>query len=82
MAEPIKIIGEEFSLSTANTVGLATLVRVHNNSGGVVLITRKAGATTLGSASMPNGSVEHFAKASDETLTANAAVLACSIAYS
>ena len=82
MAEPIKIIGEEISLSTANTVGLATLVRVHNNSGGVVLITRKAGAATLGSASMPNGSVEHFAKAADETLTANATVLACSIAYS
>lgn len=81
MAEPIKIIGTEFSLTTANTVDSATLVRVHNNSGGVVLITRKSGATTLGTASMPNGSVEHFAKASDETLTANAAVLATSIAY-
>jgi len=81
MAEPIKIIGSEIALSTANTVGSASLVRVFNNTAGAVLITRANTTGTIGTCTLGAGSVEYYAKISSDTLASNVAVRATSVAF-
>jgi hypothetical protein len=78
----IKPISTEISLSTANTVSDARVVRVFNNTGGTVLITRtSAAAIVIGTCSLQANSVHFIEKNPSDTLTAAAAVLATSIAY-
>lgn len=82
MSRTLKLIGEERSLSSANNVGSATLVRVYNDTAGAVLITRStSGAVTLGTTTIAANTVEFFVKDSSDTLTANAAVLATPVAF-
>jgi hypothetical protein len=81
MAEPIKIIGSEIALSTANTVGSASLVRVYNNTAGAVLITRANTAGTIGTCTLGAGGVEYYSKVSSDTLASNVAVRAASVAF-
>ena len=82
MAEMVKIIGSEIALSTANTVGNASVVRILNNSGGSVLITRKdSSATTLSTVTLASNELIYLQKTSDDTLTSNTAVRAVSVAY-
>lgn len=81
MAETIKVIGSEIALSTANTVGLASVVRVYNNTAGAVLITRANTGGTLGTLTLGSGAVEYFTKVPDDTLASNAAVRAVAIAF-
>lgn len=81
MAETIKVIGSEIALSTANTVGLASVVRVYNNTAGAVLITRANTGGTLGTLTLGAGAVEYLTKVSDDTLASNAAVRAVAIAF-
>lgn len=80
MAEMVKIIGQEIALSTANTVSAASVVRVYNNTAGAILITR-ANASTLGTVTIAPGEIIYFQKAPAETLAANAAVRAVSVAF-
>ena len=81
MAEMVKILGQEIALSTANTVGSASVVRVYNNTAGAVLVTR-ANAGTLGTVTLAAGEIIYFQKAAAETLAANIAVRAVSVAVS
>jgi hypothetical protein len=82
MADLVKIIGNEIALSTANTIGNASVVRILNNSAGPVLITRKNSATTtLGTVTLASNELIYLQKTSDDTLTSNTAVRAVSVAY-
>lgn len=81
MAEIVKLIGTEMSLSTANTVGGASVVRVYNNTAGAVLITRANGSGTVGTATLGSGMIEYYQKQSTDTLASNAAVRAVSVSF-
>lgn len=80
MAETIKLISQEIALSTANTVDSASLVRLYNDSGSAVLITRAAGST-IGTCTMGNGDTLYMIKQPSETLASNVAIKAVSVAY-
>jgi hypothetical protein len=82
MAETIKIITSEIALTTANTVSLASVVRIHNNSGGAALLTRANTGGTVGTCTVANGTTEYFLKLPTDTLASNVAVRACAVAFS
>ena len=78
----IKLLTEEISLSTANTVSDARVVRIFNSTAGLVLLTRTSEANVVyGSCTLPANTIHFVEKNPTDTLTANAAVLATSIAY-
>jgi len=78
----IKLISEEATLSAADTVGLASCVRVYNNSGSEVLITRRDSSNNvLGSCTLANNEVSFLQKLSTDTLEAGANVLVTSVAF-
>lgn len=77
----VKPMGTEIALTTANTVGGAAVVRIFNNSGGLVLITRAADGTTLGTLTLASGEVIYIQKNVTETLSSNTAVRAASVAF-
>lgn len=79
--DPVKLVAAEIALTTANTVGLATVVRICNNSGGTVLLTRANTGGTVGTATIINGDTEYFEKVATDTFAANAAVRAVAVAY-
>ncbi len=81
MAETIKLIGTEIALSTANTVSLAGVVRVYNNTAGAVLISRANTGGTLGTMTLGAGQVEYLTKLPADTLESNVAIRAVSIAF-
>lgn len=90
MAEPLKVISSEITLSTANDVSQATLVRVVNTSAAnTVTITQKNanGATTFGSFTLgvsgSNYDSEYVVKQPTDTLTVTgtAVIKAVSVAY-
>lgn len=79
----VKMVGENFSLSTATTAENASVVRIYNDAGGDALITRKAaGGATLGSCVLPDGAISFFEKEQSDTIEANTAVSASAVAYS
>ncbi len=80
MAEMVKIIASEIALTTANTVSNASVVRINNNSGGAVLITR-ANSGTLGTVTLVSGEVIYLQKAPSDTLASNVAVRAVSVSF-
>ena len=89
MADPTKVVGTEITLTTANNVGLASLVRVVNlDASNTVLITQKAntgttiGTLTLGVASS-NYCNEFIVKDPTDTLevTGVAVVKAAPVAF-
>jgi hypothetical protein len=82
MADTIKLAGSEISLSTANTIGRASLVRVYNNTAGAVLITYANTTGTIGTMTMGTNTEKNFTKQPAETLASNAAVLAVAITFS
>ena len=79
----IKPIAEETTLtSTASTVDGGRVVRIYNDAGEDVLITRRDSANTvLGSCTLANGSIQFVEKFHNETLEASANVKAVSVAY-
>lgn len=81
MAEMVKLIASEIALSTANTVSNGAVVRVYNNTAGAVLVTRANGGTTIGTITIGAGEIIYFQKNSTDTLAANAAVRAVSVAF-
>ena len=81
MAEIVKLLGTEIALSTANTVGTASVVRVYNNTAGAVLVTRAASGSTVGTVTLAAGEIIYLQKASSDTIASNAAVRAVSVAF-
>lgn len=81
MAELVKIIGSEVALTTASAVGSATAVRIYNNSGGAVLVTRANTGGTIGTVTLASGEVIYVQKQSADTLASNVAVRAVAIAF-
>lgn len=79
----IKVISQEAALSsTPDTVNDARVVRVYNDSGSDVLVTRRDSANTvLGSCTLANGSIQFMEKLSDDTLESSANVKVTSVAY-
>jgi hypothetical protein len=79
----IKLIGEEKTLSVADDVDLARVVRLFNNSGNTVLITRRDEINnTIGSCTLDNNEIVILEKNPTDTIESSANVLASSIAYS
>ena len=78
----IKVLSEEISLNTADTILSASRVRIYNNTGSDVLITRRDDANTaIGSLTLEGKEIAILEKNPTDTLEASAAVLASSIAY-
>lgn len=76
-----KIKSAEISVTTANTVSDATVVRVYAPSASVITIADDT-ATTVGTFTIPAGRVEYVQKQSNYTLAATVAVLCSSVAFS
>jgi hypothetical protein len=76
---PLKLIGTQVSVTTANTVSNANLVRAY--AAGVTLVTVANTGGTIGTMTMPAGSIEIIAKDYADTLTANAALLCTPLAW-
>lgn len=81
MAETIKIVGSEIALSTANTISLASVVRLYNNTAGDALITRANTGGTLGTCTLRTGATEYFTKVPGDTLASNVAIRAAAVAF-
>ena len=81
MTDATKIIGQEIALSTANTVGTASIVRCYNNTAGAVLITIADGGTTVATVTLGAGAVEYLQKQPAHTIASNAAIRAVSVAF-
>lgn len=81
MAETIKLIASEIALSTANTVGSASLVRVFNNTAGAVVVTTANASGTIGTCTVGSNTVEYFIKQPTDTIASNVAVRAVSVAF-
>ena len=77
---PLKLVGVQVSVTTANTVANANLVRVYAPANTLVTITA-ANSTILGTMTMPAGNVETIVKNYDDTITANAALLCTPLAW-
>jgi hypothetical protein len=82
MPDLIKLLGSEIALSTANTVSSASVVRVNNNSGAAVVITRANTGGTIGTCTMATGEIGYFVKQPADTIASNVAVRAVSVAFS
>lgn len=80
MVEYVKVKGTEIELSTANTVGGATVVRVYAPSAALVTFAY-ANGVSYGTYTLPAGSEEAFIKEPADMVSANTAVRAVSIAY-
>jgi hypothetical protein len=77
---PLKLVGQQISVTTANTVSNANIVRAYAAANTLVTITA-ANTTVLGTMTMPGGMVEIIAKNFDDTITANAALLCTPLAW-
>jgi phage gp45-like len=77
---PLKMIGQQISVTTANTVYNSSLVRVYAPN--VTLVTTTdANNTVIGSMTMAAGGVETLVKNYTDTITANLALLCTPLAW-
>lgn len=77
---PLKMIGPQISVTTANTVANCNIMRIY--AAQVTLVTTAyANGTTIGSMTMPAGGVETLVKNYDETVSANAALICTPLAW-
>ena len=80
MPSVIKVKGTEASITTADNIGTATLVRLYNASAAGILITHKKGSDTIGTFTAGPG--QSFCKKDPtDTLTAASAVLMVGVAH-
>ena len=79
MADYIKVKSTEISLTSANTVGGAQVVRVYAPTSALLTFANTEG--TIGTYTMIAGAEQFFLKAPADTIAANAAVNAVSIGY-
>jgi|TARA_B110000503_G_C6983428_1_gene344247 hypothetical protein len=81
MPSVIKVKGTESSITTADNIGTATLVRLYNATAAGILITHKdAGDNTIGTFTAGPGQ-SFVKKASTDTLAAGSAVLMVGVAH-
>jgi hypothetical protein len=76
----IKLLGSQGNLTTATSLGYATLVRVYNSGDADLLLTQKEGATIIGTMTIPSKGIELIRKMPSETLEGGALLLVVSIA--
>lgn len=81
MTDATKVIGQEIALSTANTVGTASIVRCYNNTAGAVLITIANSGTTVATLTLGAGVTEYLQKQPAWTIASNVAIRAVSVAF-
>ena len=79
MAETVKILSSEISVTTANAVGGASLVRVYATANSLITLANADG--TIGTCTMPGGVIEYFVKQPSDTIASNVAVRATSVAF-
>lgn len=77
---PLKLVGSQISVTTANTVSNANLVRAYATAETLVTISA-ANAAVIGTMTMPAGMVETIAKNFTDTITANVALLCTPLAW-
>jgi len=80
MSRIVKPLSVEASVTAANTVSSATVVRAYAASAAVVAVKDSEG-TTIGSFTMPAATVDYIKKAPTDTIEANVAILCTSVAY-
>ena len=77
---PLKMIGQQISVTTANTVYNSSLVRVYAPN--VTLVTTTdANNAVIGSMTMAAGGVETLVKNYTDTITANVALFCTPLAW-
>jgi hypothetical protein len=76
----IKLVGQEFALSTATSANGAQLLRLRNDTAAVVTITVANGVTT-GTLTVAVGEVVYIRKVTSETIAASAAIKAVAVAF-
>lgn len=81
MAELVKLLGSEVALSTASTVGSASVVRLFNNTAGAVVVTRASGGSTVGTVTLGVGEIIYLQKLPAETFAAASAIRAVAVAF-
>lgn len=77
----VKLLGTEISLTTANNVNNATLVRLVNTNASAVLVTLQDGGTTMGTVTLAPNQAIFLIKQPAWTLSAPTALRAVSVAY-
>lgn len=80
MADSVELLGSETDLTSATSVGNATLVRVYN-SGAAGLVTLKDGSTVVGTVTLKQYECLNLQKAPAHTLEGGAAFKAVKIAF-
>tara|TARA_X000001316_G_C919357_1_gene33471 strand:- start:1111 stop:1356 length:246 start_codon:yes stop_codon:yes gene_type:complete len=70
----IKLQGSETDLTSATSVGNASLVRVYNSGASALLVTQKNGSTVVGTVTLAGGAIEYVAKTPAHTLEGGAAL--------
>ncbi len=79
MSDYIKVKGTEISVTTANTVGGAGVVRVYAPNLSVLTFANTSG--TIGTYTMMGNSEQSFIKETTDTIAASVAVNCVAIAY-
>ena len=80
MPSIIKPLSNEISVSTANTVSGAVVVRTYASANSLVTVA-DANTDVKGQFTIPVGTVEYIEKTPTDTVSANVAVFCTSVAY-
>jgi hypothetical protein len=77
----IKVLNEEITVSTANTVYDSPLVRVYASTETLITIEDTAANTTIGTFTMPENTVEVIEKIKTHSISANSNILCAPVSY-
>ena len=77
----IKLMGSQTDLTSATSVGNASLVRVYNGTNAAIVMTQKDGSTVVGTMSVGAGAVELIIKQPAHTLEGGAGLKVVHVAH-
>ena len=77
----IKLVGQEFALSTATAANGAQLLRLRNDTASAVTITVKEGEVTTGTITLAAAESVFIRKVTTETIQSSAAIKAVAVAF-
>jgi seryl-tRNA(Sec) selenium transferase len=77
----LNLQGTDAAVSTASTIGSASLVRVYNNNGAAVLLTVTTAAAATTTVTIAPGEVLYLEKAPASTITAATSCRMVSVGY-
>jgi seryl-tRNA(Sec) selenium transferase len=77
----LNLQGTDAAVSTASTIGSASLVRVYNNNGAAVLLTVTTAAAATTTVTIAPGEVLYLEKAPASTITAETSCRMVSVGY-